>query len=113
MAVSANSARSLVYPFIPDPNTCAIATLKNDDATYGLSFTYWLSSPASAPEPRRPRTSALDRCPAKARLCIGPDEQPVENVCVPERDFKRLRTAGILSEQIADIGSWTMRRCNC
>jgi hypothetical protein len=49
IGVAASSGRSLLFPASALPNTCAIATLRNDDATYGRSFTYCWSAPADPP----------------------------------------------------------------
>jgi hypothetical protein len=53
---AASSGRSLLRPAIAVPKTSVIATLRNELATYGRSFTYWSSAPPSPEGPRRPRT---------------------------------------------------------
>ena len=43
----ANSARSRLVPFSADPNTCAIATLKNDEATMDDCNAIWRMADAA------------------------------------------------------------------
>ena len=55
--VSTSSGRSLLLPLSALPKTSAMATLRNDEATYGRSFTYCCSVPPSPAGPRRCRTN--------------------------------------------------------
>ena len=107
IAVSASCGRSHL-PESAELNTCAIATLSSDEATYGRSFTYSAMLPASPG--RRPRTRPIGST-SKASTAVqrsgwrpdrrrAPCHRP-DQTSAPGRDF---------AQQIAQIRRGLMRR---
>ncbi len=112
IGAAASSGLSLLRPPNALPNTREIATLRNEEATYGRSFTYWSRVPPC------PRSSAITDQPdridveQKRRRTTLRSRFRIEHVRLSKRKLKRMQSRRIFVQQVTQIRRRLIRGCN-